>query len=44
MILVRDVHVMACPHIVTNGDGEVTNDAASFSNEATISDLYNGTC
>jgi hypothetical protein len=36
MILISDVDMMTCPHIVTDSDGEVTDNATAATNETTI--------
>jgi hypothetical protein len=34
MVLVSDVHMMASPYIVSNSDGEVSDDATPSTNQA----------
>jgi hypothetical protein len=37
MILISDVHMVTGPYVVSNGDREVTHDAASSANQAPVS-------
>jgi hypothetical protein len=40
MVLVSDVHMMASPYIVSNSDGEVSDDATPSTNQAPITNGY----
>jgi len=44
MILIRDVHVVASPYIVTNINSQMTNDPTTATNEATVPNTHNGVC
>ena len=41
VVLVGDVNVVTCPHIITNLNGKVPHDAAPLANEATIANGHN---